>query len=95
MMVSRAQMEAVRHPDCLWSATAMANAIEVRFPGGGDVDLANLINAWLGDPTLPHGTLAQCAILASNLARIQVRGVWLHPKDKLREVLAAIAPPPP
>lgn len=90
MMVTRAQMRAARHPECVWSEADMSQAIAARFPGTGSVDLADLIAAWLADATLPHGTLAQCAQLACTLTSTRTAGVWLHPKEKLREVAATL-----
>lgn len=88
MMVSRAQMEAARHPRCRWTARRMADAIEVRFPGAGDVDLKLLCEAWLADAGLSHGDLGYCAYLASKLAAVSTGGSLIQPRGKLRELIA-------
>ncbi len=95
MMVSRAQMEAARHPRCTWTARQMAAAIRVRFPGAGDVDLKLLCEAWLADSGLSHGTLGYCAYLAAKLASVTPAGSLIQPRRKLRDLIASLTPPPP
>jgi len=91
MMVTRAQMEAARHPDCIWTATMLSDAIEARFPGGAPVDLALLIAAWLADASLGRGTLSHCAIIAKKLSGAPgIKGVWFHPRSALTAIAATL-----
>ncbi len=80
-------MEAARHPRCTWSARAMADAIEVRFPGGAPVDLKLLCQAWDADARLSHNTLGYCAYLASKLAGVTTAGALIFPKRKLADLI--------
>ena len=73
----------------------MADAIALRFPGTGDVDLKLLCEAWLADPGLSHGDLGYCAYLASKLAAVNTGGSLIQPRHKLRELIASLTPPPP
>lgn len=92
LMVSRADIEAARHPDCTWTAKALAGAIEARFPGGGDVDLGALIEQWLADSSLALGTLGECAIIARALADTPFDGsARMRPRKALERVAEAIA----
>ncbi len=94
LMVTRAQIEAARHPDCTWTTQALAAAIEARFPGGGDVELGALIAAWLADTSLAFGTLGECAILARKLAEEPFDGAArMRPRQALKRIATAIEAP--
>lgn len=96
LMVSRADIEAARHPDCTWTAEALADAIAARFPGDDDVDLVALIEQWLDDESLAFGTLGECAIIAQQLAKTPFDGACrMKPRAALGRVLKAIAEAPP
>ena len=90
MIVSRENIIAARHPKCSWDAAALSAAIEARFPGGGDIELADLIDAWLADPGLPSGTLIDCAIISSRLAGVRPGRMVLRPATALARIRATL-----
>lgn len=86
MMVTRQQIVDAQHPRCSWEPDALTKAIEARFPGGADVDLSALIDAWLADGTLPKATQIQCAILAARLAGVRAKHAVREPKATLERI---------
>ena len=91
MQVTREQIINARTQGCVWSAEAIAEAIGNRFPGDGPIVLEELIDSWLGDKNLNHGTLVQCAILAASVAgqRRPQRAIF-DPRGALNRVKAAV-----
>lgn len=94
MKLSRAQLLAARMPKCKWSEDQITAAVGKRFPGDGDIDLAELIRSWLDDRSLRGDTLYQCASLARKAAKVPAYGARLNPRKCLETVLKAITRPP-
>lgn len=90
MMVTRRQIVEARHPRCGWSEDALAAAIEKRFPGGGDVDLVDLVDAWIADRSLSRKTLSDCSYLTCTLADKPKAGLYLNPMRKLVRLAAEL-----
>lgn len=81
-------------PKCGWSEDQITAAIAKRFPGDGDVDLAELIRSWLDDRSLRGDTLYQCASLARKAAKVQAGGARHNPRACLETVLRKITVAP-
>ena len=95
MKLTRKQLLAFRSSRCDWGTEAESLAgFEARFPGGGPVDLAELIQSWLDDSTLNHVTLYHCAAFARRAAMCRAGGARLHPRKCLETVLASLTPTP-
>ena len=97
MIVSRQQILEARNRKCSWTEAELAAAIEARFPGGGDLELADLIAAWVADRALPAATLRDCAWIAGKLAGQRPRTVTalFHPATELERIAVTLSTPPP
>ena len=101
VMVTRAEIQAARHPDCGWSVEALHDAIAERFPGAGPVDLEALIDSWLAEPTRNPGEpmLGQASMLAAKLMpapvppALHVSGSLMFGRKALQRLKAALQPP--
>ena len=80
-------------PKCKWTADATEAAIAARFPGTGDIDVAELIQSWLDDRTLKGDTLYQCASLIRKAAKVRAGGARINPRKCLQHILETITAP--
>lgn len=68
MLISLDQLRDARHPTCTWTEPEMLSAINARFPGATEVDLAALLAAWLADTELSRATLTQVVLFGFALS---------------------------
>lgn len=75
MKKSREEILACRSADCVWDHDAIADALTLRFPGTGKIDVKKLCRSWLDDRKLSKQTLLQCAMLARQVSGIRAKSM--------------------
>lgn len=87
MKKTRGEIVGYRSDRCKWTAEAIEQALEARFPGKTKIDVGALIQAWLDDESLSKETIFQCANLAWHVTGIKSPGMARSPFTSPRKYL--------